>query len=266
LYWFSTILSLTQIINKEYENKILKPVVKYNQKSEDFIKLIFEYEVERVINLIGSNSIIEKNMLHSNSECTSLLSILNIFKKELVANYIKIEHQVEFFKQIFLYINNMTFNTLIKDNKYCTLKSGFNLKFSVSILENWAWEKKINEAKENLKLIRQASDLLSMNKQELSDKKVILEVCTALNINQVYKILSLYKHDVNDKKDVVIPKDVFNILKNLKNEGDDEPLELKNIVVSKNLFKKSDLENDNWKKVSPPESILKYIEFSFLKE
>jgi hypothetical protein len=67
------------------------------------------------------------NLNNSNNNCQNLINIFKNFKKELNNNFININYQNEFFNQIFYFINNYIYNSLIKNyEKYCCLKIGKN--------------------------------------------------------------------------------------------------------------------------------------------
>jgi myosin heavy subunit len=197
------------------------------KKLTDFLQKIIEIELTKIITNLNNDSLLEKNFFFENN-CSNIFTILNQTKKDLNLNNISIPSQIWIFKNIFLFLNNSLFNILTRDNSvYCNLKSGLNLKYSISLLENWCWEKGITLASVGLKLIREASDLLIMNKNELSNFNFLLEFCKTLDISKAERILLLYKKDSyffififrNDKQDIEIPLKVMNSLKENKKIG-----------------------------------------------
>jgi hypothetical protein len=88
---------------------------------------------------------------------------------------------------------------------------------TVTTLENWIKEKKLNEEIiNNLQIIRQTSDLLIMNKSSITNKDIFNQICPNLSIHQIIKIMKVYHKDSIDK--IGIPQKVFDNLPSLNED------------------------------------------------
>jgi myosin V len=75
----------------------------------------------------------------------------------------------------------------------CHWNKGVELRYSISLLEQWIRDSKLQDsnAAENLEIVIQASQLLQARKTE-KDIKSICEMCNSLTIAQIQRILYMY--------------------------------------------------------------------------
>ena len=92
------------------------------------------------------------------------------------------------------------------------------LKMAVSELEEWAQSKSLPITHELVSL-RQASDVMIMNKSSLIDEPTRKEVCSALAIQQLRRILQLYHPDEYDPDEV--PQNVLKTLPDVPVRSED---------------------------------------------
>lgn len=101
-------------------------------------------------------------------------------------------------KQIFTQINyficaNMLNNMLLRKDM-CHWSRGMQIRFNLTQLEEWCRTNQLNsdEILKPLDPIKEATQLLQVNKKSLDDVDSILSVCATLNPLQVQKILTMY--------------------------------------------------------------------------
>lgn len=177
--------------------------------------------------------------------------ILDQYYSLMVKNFIHKDLISQFFKQVYFFINSHTFNALFDiQNKRCKMGSAIMLKMAVSELEAWADRNKIETCKEQLVSLRQASDIMIMNKSSLVDEATRREVCPTLSLIQVRKILQMYHPDDFDPD--TVPSSVLKALPtlDLSKKGTDKP-EMDTSIFFKPIFD-LDIEIPNWKKVKTP--------------
>jgi hypothetical protein len=182
LFWLNTLNHMNVLLETEF-NQLNQ------EKIKGLIFEIFQIEVKRIYSLL--DFYIEKNMLSESIHPITV--IFNNFYKELLNHSIDREMITNFYQQILYYINSITFNLLLKNQKYCSINYSILLKISISKIENWCWEKKINkDIIDYLIETRQCCDLLIMNK---STTYLIENIYNKLNNSQILKILKNYQKD-----------------------------------------------------------------------
>ncbi len=187
--------------------------------------------------------------------------IINDLYVEFQAGYVYSGVTSQFFSHIFRYINHHTFNALIAPGgKYCTMGSSIMLKMAVSELEEWAQSKSLNIGNE-LSTLRQASDIMIMNKASLIEESTRKEVCSTLTIQQVRRVLQLYHPDEYDKESV--PASVLKALPETSVRSED--LFVDTSVIQRPNFYFEKPEVSLWRSVKAPDMIVERKEFQFLK-
>jgi myosin heavy subunit len=211
----------------------------------------------------GSNKTLEPRLV---------VNILSEHYSYMIKNHIPKEIILQFFDQVFFYVNAHTFNALFDiPAKRCKMGSAIMMKMAVSELEAWTDDKRLVKCKDQLSSLRQASDIMIMNKASLVDESTRKEVCPTLTLSQVRKVLQLYQPDEFDPD--TVPSSVLKALPapDSRSRGNsttsinsDKP-EVDDGILQKPRF---DLDNEipNWKKVKVPQTLLSQEPFQFLNQ
>lgn len=191
-----------------------------------------------------------------------ITAILHQYHQMLKKNFFFNELIAQFYAQIYLFINAHTFNALFDtQKKRCKMGSAIMLKMGVSELEMWAESHHLgNKCKENLGALRQASDIMIMNKASLVDESTRREVCPTLTLVQVRKILQSYQPDEYDPD--IVPSSVLKALPSADaKKGTQDKQEIDESILIRPTF---DLDHEipDWKKVKT--SKINGEAFSFL--
>jgi hypothetical protein len=161
--------------------------------------------------------------------------------------------------QLFEFISAHTLNAMLSPNsKYCTMGTSIMLKMAVSEIEEWGQGKGLSG--NELAPIRQISDAMMMNKPMLADDGIRAEVCPALTVRQVRKMLQCFKPDEYDP--LTVPP---NVIKQFP-AGNSETDHLVDTAVVKRPNFKADGEMPMWKAVQVPRILLDNKAFAFLNE
>ncbi|XP_038646436.1 unconventional myosin-Vb isoform X2 [Scyliorhinus canicula] len=98
------------------------------------------------------------------------------------------------FRQLFYIINAVTLNNLLLRKDVCSWSTGMQLRYNISQLEEWLRGKNLNRsgAVKTMEPLIQAAQLLQVKKKTSDDAAAICSMCTALNPQQIVKILNLY--------------------------------------------------------------------------
>lgn len=96
-------------------------------------------------------------------------------------------------RQVFYYITAVATNNLLLRKDMCNWTKGMQIRYNVTILEQWLREHKLQDsgALDTLEPIIQASHLLQSRKT-MADVSSVCEMCSRLSVAQVVKILNLY--------------------------------------------------------------------------
>ncbi|KYR01299.1 hypothetical protein DLAC_02020 [Tieghemostelium lacteum] len=159
-------------------------------------------------NLISSAGVVDKKtnrfsstMSHTQDIqklCKVLGKYLNYFKDNFVFDSIV----QQFFSQTFHYISYTMLNEIIDNgsqNNMCSPSSGFKIKLSISMIEDWISQLEERDlllpSKEYLSVITEASNLMVIDKSIFTDSEAILSAFSTLNILQIKKLLEIWKPD-----------------------------------------------------------------------
>ncbi|XP_075883468.1 unconventional myosin-Va-like [Nelusetta ayraudi] len=97
-------------------------------------------------------------------------------------------------KQQYYIICADTLNQLLLRKDMCSWSKGLQIRYNVWQLQEWLTDRQLTDcgAKETLEPLRQAAQLLQINKKTEADAQAICTLCTALNTAQIVKVLMLY--------------------------------------------------------------------------
>ena len=90
------------------------------------------------------------------------------------------------------YVDAICFNDLIMRRNFLSWKRGLQLNYNVTRLEEWCKTHHIPEGATCLVHLIQTSKLLQLRKQNISDIKILCEICADLKPVQLQKLMSLY--------------------------------------------------------------------------
>ncbi|KAK8980527.1 hypothetical protein V6N11_081992 [Hibiscus sabdariffa] len=137
------------------------------------------------------------------SHWQSIIECLNQMQITLKENFVPPILAQKIFTQNFAYMNVQIFNSLLQHPECSTFSNGEYLKSGLDELEKWC-----NEAKEEfagsswdeLKHTRQAVGFLIMpEKSKISYDEITNNLCTALSVQQFYKVCTVYSQDNNNE-------------------------------------------------------------------
>nr|GEV34581.1 myosin-6-like isoform X1 [Tanacetum cinerariifolium] len=104
------------------------------------------------------------------------------------------------FAQVFSFINVQIFNSLLVRRECCTFSHGEYLKAGLAELELWcshATDEYAESAWDELKHVRQAVGFLVIHqKSKITYEGLTSQLCPDLNVQQLYKICTLYRDDI----------------------------------------------------------------------
>uniref|UniRef100_A0A3Q3X431 Dilute domain-containing protein n=1 Tax=Mola mola TaxID=94237 RepID=A0A3Q3X431_MOLML len=97
-------------------------------------------------------------------------------------------------KQLYYIISAVTFNHLLLRKDVCSWSKGLQIRYNVWQLQEWLTDRELADcgAKETLEPLRQAAQLLQINKKTEADAQTICSLCTDLSTAQIVKVLTLY--------------------------------------------------------------------------
>ncbi|KAF3320202.1 myosin-6-like protein [Carex littledalei] len=123
--------------------------------------------------------------------------------------------------QIFSFINIQLFNSILLRRECCTFSNGEYLKYGLSELQAWCEkleEQHIGSAWDKLEHINQATAfLVTLQKFKISYEDLTQNICSALNVQQLYRICTQYWDDKYNSQ-TVSP----NVLNNMRTLMTDE--------------------------------------------
>eukprot|EP00794_Sanderia_malayensis_P004645 gene4645-5253_t len=121
------------------------------------------------------------------NKLSAILAVLNAHCVDMVV--IK-----QIFTQINYYICATMLNNLLLRKDMCHWSRGMQIRFNLTQLEEWCRTNQLDsvEITKHLDPIKEATQLLQVNKKSLDDVDSILSVCSTLNPLQVQKILTMY--------------------------------------------------------------------------
>uniref|UniRef100_A0A1A8KZZ0 Myosin VB n=2 Tax=Nothobranchius TaxID=28779 RepID=A0A1A8KZZ0_9TELE len=136
-------------------------------------------------------------------------------------------------RQLFHCINAVTLNNLLLRKDVCSWSTGMQLRYNTSQLEEWLRANNLFQSKASSTLdpIIQAAQLLQVKKKTSQDAEAICSLCTALNVQQIVKILNLYT-PLNEFEERVTVSFIRNIQGCLQERNDPPQL----LVDTKHTF------------------------------
>eukprot|EP00095_Tigriopus_kingsejongensis_P008891 maker-scaffold566_size135349-snap-gene-0.26 protein:Tk08891 transcript:maker-scaffold566_size135349-snap-gene-0.26-mRNA-1 annotation:"myosin va" len=124
-----------------------------------------------------------------------LLMLLTRFHGILTKHGLDPEIIAQIFKQVFYFICSGSLNNLLLRKDLCHWSKGMQIRYNLAQLEQWARDQKVlddqTKAPDALAPIIQASQLLQARKTD-EDVVIICDMCSALKVCQITKILNLY--------------------------------------------------------------------------
>ncbi|XP_069369831.1 unconventional myosin-Vb isoform X2 [Paralichthys olivaceus] len=136
-------------------------------------------------------------------------------------------------RQLFHCINAVTLNNLLLRKDVCSWSTGMQLRYNTSQLEEWLRGNNLYQSKAAaiLEPIIQAAQLLQVKKKTTQDAEAICSLCTALNTQQIVKVLNLYT-PLNEFEERVTVSFIRDIQSRLQNRNDPPQL----LVDTKHTF------------------------------
>ena len=97
---------------------------------------------------------------------------------------------IQFFSQLFHFINTWLINKLFRNSSLCTAEWAYRFRIRLSKIESWAEKQGLELAADcHLAKVHQSTFLLETKKMDLSDFDVIVSVCHKLNSLQFKQLL-----------------------------------------------------------------------------
>ncbi|XP_040013447.1 unconventional myosin-Vb isoform X6 [Xiphias gladius] len=136
-------------------------------------------------------------------------------------------------RQLFHCVNAVTLNNLLLRKDVCSWSNGMQLRYNTSQMEEWLRGNNLYQSKAaaTLEPIIQAAQLLQVKKKTSQDAEAICSLCTALNTQQIVKILNLYT-PLNEFEERVTVSFIRNIQNRLQERNDPPQL----LVDTKHTF------------------------------
>eukprot|EP01116_Phalansterium_solitarium_P019767 TRINITY_DN563_c0_g1_i8.p1 TRINITY_DN563_c0_g1~~TRINITY_DN563_c0_g1_i8.p1 ORF type:complete len:818 (+),score=352.88 TRINITY_DN563_c0_g1_i8:572-3025(+) len=161
-----------------------------------------------------------------------LQNVLGLLRK----NYIADKIVDSFMTQVFYFVDAQLFNALLSAPQLFTCNSGFQIKISLSQVESTlgkADKHLLSIANNQFGHIREAANLLAMDKSLVADEEMIEQVFSSLNVVQIKHIVDRFKPD--DVSPVPVDRAVRKSLEDLCQKAKNLrlPLELEAMKISK---------------------------------
>ncbi|TYI66436.1 hypothetical protein E1A91_D09G223900v1 [Gossypium mustelinum] len=129
----------------------------------------------------------------------SIIECLNKMMGTLKDNFVPPILVQNIFTQTFAYINVQLFNSLLLRRECCTFSNGEYVKSGLAELELWCAEadvEYVGPSWDELKHTRQAVGFLVINqKSKISFDEISKDLCSALSVQQLYRVCTLYRDD-----------------------------------------------------------------------
>nr|XP_057913382.1 unconventional myosin-Vb isoform X2 [Doryrhamphus excisus] len=124
-------------------------------------------------------------------------------------------------RQLFHCVNAVTLNNLLLRKDVCSWSTGMQLRYNTSQMEEWLRANNLyqSQAAATLEPIIQAAQLLQVKKKTSQDADAICSLCSALNSQQIVKILNLYT-PLNEFEERVTVSFIRNIQNRLQERND----------------------------------------------
>eukprot|EP01132_Coremiostelium_polycephalum_P008014 gene8014-9859_t len=155
------------------------------------------YEASCIIDKKTSNRLSNTHTNDLQKICKILGKYMNYLKDKFVFDSII----QQFFCQTFHFIGYTLLNDILNgvSEGSCTPSSGFKIKLSLSLIEDWISTNEERETlvktKDHLGAIIEASNLMVIDKSIFTDSESIVSAFTTLNILHIKKLLEIWKPD-----------------------------------------------------------------------
>lgn len=134
-----------------------------------------------------------------NNHWDSITKFLDSLVIRLRQNYVPSFFIRKLITQVFSFINNQLFNSLLLRRECCTFSNGEYVKSGLAVLEKWIADVKEEFAGTSwheLSYIRQAVGFLVIHqKRRKTLEEIMHDLCPALSVQQVYRICTMYWDD-----------------------------------------------------------------------
>ncbi|KMZ59743.1 putative Myosin XI [Zostera marina] len=156
----------------------------------------------------------------------SIVKILNDYLKTLRENSVSPYLVRKLFKQIFSFINVQLFNSLLLQRECCSLSNCKFVKLGLAELDQWCYDATDEYAAscwEELEHTRQAIGFLPIIPEtpDISLKEIENELCQDLNIQQLYRISTMY-YDDNDPESTASSKIISSMKTRMAEDDSDD--------------------------------------------
>eukprot|EP00727_Mastigamoeba_balamuthi_P007917 m51a1_g3746 putative b chain structure of the actin-binding domain of human filamin a (735) ;mRNA; r:66516-69499 len=120
---------------------------------------------------------------------SNVLQVFQLFK-------VQSDIQTQFFDHLIYYINATAFNTLISNGEHCTCSNGFQIKMALSVVDDWLMRNPLLASTRcKLDHIREAANLLIMDKSILRDEEATLKTFPSLSFGHVVALVAAFHPD-----------------------------------------------------------------------
>ncbi|WCJ24163.1 myosin 2 [Euphorbia peplus] len=204
---------------------------------------------------------------HWQSIIDSLDELLNTLNKNYVPPFLV----QKTFVQAFSYINMHLFNSIVTRQEGCTFRYGEHVKAGLDEFELWCSpdkEEYVGSSWDELKHTRQAVGFLVIHQKErVSYDDIVSDLCPVLNIQQLYRVCTLYRDDNYNTH--TVSSDVISCMKaevEKNGTGDTFLLEEDSRIPFTVDDVSLSIQEKDFSNVKPPEELVENQDFQFLLE
>jgi len=137
-----------------------------------------------------------KKSTTDNHDTISIINRLQFYLQLMSTQSVSFSIIKQLVRQVLYFINASLVNTLLLRKDLCHWSKGIQIRYNLSQVEQWVREQNMDiedtTVLDSLAEIRQASQLLQMNKSTNDNAAAICETCHSLNPLQIQKLLTLY--------------------------------------------------------------------------
>ncbi|XP_068175280.1 unconventional myosin-Va [Antennarius striatus] len=157
----------------------------------------------------------------------SMLRELEALHSAMSHQDLHLTHMEQAFHQLTYHISTTALNKLFLRKDMCCWSRGLQIRFNVSLLEEWLRSRGLQTgvAVATLEPLIQAVQLLQAEKTTNRDAQALVETCTALSSQQIVKILTLYTPQ-SDLEERVTLNFIRTVQDLLKDRSDGHPPQL----------------------------------------
>jgi hypothetical protein len=152
--------------------------------------LLTSYVLEQTENLFD-NSQLRNRRKYNNDFPILLLDVVKLLKSHYISD--RVTQAV--LDQIFYYIDCQIFNLFLRQPQLFTASRGFKIKMAISQIESSLSKHSATFANKQFNYIKEAANLLVMDKSLMSDTSLIQQIFSHLNFLQVKHIVERFKPD-----------------------------------------------------------------------